>query len=237
MTRRALFGLRAPPAAAIAAVEALDELRSSIRAGWSGPGAEPFLGALEPAAAALTELAAVRPGDRVLDVGHGDRIERLPHPTASFDVVLSTFAAALDPAPDRAVGELVRVTAPGGRVGLAAWVPRGLPGRLPEFAERIRPLPPGAPSPREWGRNPIARARLEPWLDELDTRTRTVRLTFADPDDAFATMTAPLAFDRDELAHLRPRFDRLLASCNDGMAGVEIAGRYLIAVGRKRATA
>ncbi|CAA9469285.1 MAG: SAM-dependent methyltransferase [uncultured Rubrobacteraceae bacterium] len=43
--------------------------------------------------------------------------EDLPYPDASFDVVLSTVGVMFCPDQERAVGELLRVCRPGGKIG------------------------------------------------------------------------------------------------------------------------
>jgi SAM-dependent methyltransferase len=158
----------------------------------------------------------------------------LPYGNASFDAVVSAFGATLAPHPARTVSELVRVTRPGGTVVLAAWVPRGLPGRLDELAEEIDPLPQGVPSPSCWGVEGVARRRLQPVLEHLELRGRSVPLRFADPDAAFAALAGTTALDAGQLAELRPSFEHLLASCNESKAAVEIRARYMIARGRRR---
>ncbi|MGH2844993.1 MAG: hypothetical protein ACRDL0_03050, partial [Thermoleophilaceae bacterium] len=110
---------------------------------------------------------------------------------------------------------------------------RGLPGRLDEFAERIAPLPEGVPSAVSWGSEAIANGRLAPLLSELELRARSVALRFDDPDACFTALARPLGLDAAGLAELRPDFDRLLASCDNGIGEVRIGARYLIALGRR----
>jgi len=77
--------------------------------------------------------------------------EALPFPDASFDVVLSTFGVMFAPNQERAASELMRVTRPGGRIGLASWTPAGFIGRLFEVAKAFVPPPAGLRSPMSWG--------------------------------------------------------------------------------------
>ena len=56
--------------------------------------------------------------------------ENLPFADASFDAVVSTFGAMFSPDQDRTAAELVRVTRPGCRIGLANWTPEGFIGQL-----------------------------------------------------------------------------------------------------------
>jgi SAM-dependent methyltransferase len=158
----------------------------------------------------------------------------LPYPDAGFDAVLSAFGAALAPDAERTARELARAARPGGTVALTGWVPRGLPGGLQKAVERLAPLPQGVPSPAAWGREATARTRLAPYLEPLEVRTRTVRLSFESPDAGFEAFAGPAALGDAPRSALRPDFDRLLASVNDAAEGVEIAARYLIAIGRRR---
>ena len=56
--------------------------------------------------------------------------ENIPFPDGSFDVVLSTFGVMFSPNQERAAQELMRVCAPGGKIGLANWTPDGFVGQL-----------------------------------------------------------------------------------------------------------
>jgi SAM-dependent methyltransferase len=156
----------------------------------------------------------------------------LPYGDGSFDAVVSTFGATLAPQPARMASELIRVTRPGGTVIIATWIPRGLPGRLDELTEAIDPLPHGVPSPSRWGREAVARARLQPLLEDLELRGRSVPLRFADADGALAALAGTSALDPGRLTELRPFLERLLASCSQSKSVVEIRARYLIARGR-----
>jgi SAM-dependent methyltransferase len=243
-----------------------DGVTARVRAGWDAGGHEPLLRALEPVAEVACELAAVGPGERVLDVGAGDgnvaaaalargaavdacdlapamvelgrarvpaarwRVadaQALPYPDATFDAVISTFGAALAPRARLTARELVRVARPGGIVVLAAWVPKGLPGRLDELIE----LPDGVRPPADWGVRDVVTRRLEPLLEGLELRTRTVQLSFPGADAFFAALARPLGLGDDA----RPAFDRLLASCNNLPDSVEVDARYLLTTGRRPA--
>jgi SAM-dependent methyltransferase len=159
--------------------------------------------------------------------------QELPYPDGRFDVVLSTFGATEAPRAVRTASELVRVARPGGVVAIAAWVPRGLPGRVDELVEPYAPLPDGVLPPSEWGRQATARARLEPLLDELQLLTRTVPLRFPSPDSFFDALLRPLPLEPSDRDAIRPGLERLLASCNNRSRGVEVGARYLIALGRR----
>jgi SAM-dependent methyltransferase len=77
--------------------------------------------------------------------------EALPFPDGAFDAVLSTFGVMFTPNQERSAAELVRVCAPGGRIGLANWTPGGFVGQLFRVIGRHVPPPAGLRSPALWG--------------------------------------------------------------------------------------
>jgi len=153
--------------------------------------------------------------------------QRLPYPDDQFDVVVSAFGVACAPHPRRAGAELARVCRPGGRVVVAAWVPRGLPGRLAELADAVDPPPEGVPGPGCWGRAERMEVRLGPHLEQLALRTYVVSLRFDSAAACFDAL-APSTFGEHQRAALRPSFERLLASVNNSPPRVEIDARYLV---------
>jgi SAM-dependent methyltransferase len=181
----------------------------------------PLAEAVAPVETVLRELASGDVLELPLTAWHELDLQALPYPDGAFDAAVSAFGAALAPRPRRMAAELARVVRPGGVVALAAWVPRGLPGRLDELLE----LPEGVRPPSDWGRQEVMTARLTPLLDGLELRTRTVQLSFPDAETLYAVLNAP----RHEA------LDRLLASCNNAVGRVEIDARYLIGFGRRQA--
>jgi SAM-dependent methyltransferase len=169
-----------------------------------------------------------RVGWRVAD------LQALPYPDGTFHAVLSSFGLPLAPSPARAASELARVTRPGGLLVVAAWIPRGLPGRLDELVEPLAPLPGGVARPDRWGVEAVMRERLTPLLERLQLRTRTLRLRFDSADAAFDALLRPHPLDEDRRGALRPGFDSLLASCNNRAPAVDLDARYLVAAGVTR---
>lgn len=77
--------------------------------------------------------------------------ENLPFASASFDAVVSTFGAMFSPDQDRTAAEMVRVTRPGGRIGLANWTPEGFIGQLFKAIGKHLPPPTAVKPPSVWG--------------------------------------------------------------------------------------
>ena len=77
--------------------------------------------------------------------------ENLPVGDASFDAVLSVFGTMFAPDHQRTADEILRVTRPGGTVGLASWTPDGFIGEMFRVITAHVPGPPGVQSPLLWG--------------------------------------------------------------------------------------
>ena len=139
--------------------------------------------------------------------------ENLPFDEGSFDAVVSTFGVMFVPDPPRAAAELLRVTRPGGRIGLANWTPAGFIGQMFKIVGKHVPPPAGIRSPLEWGtearlselfegasvaaqaRHFVFRYRsAQDWLD-------TFRSFYGPTLKAFGTLdeTAAAAFERELL--------------------------------------
>ena len=118
---------------------------------WAEVTASDFVPALLEVAERRAACEGLRLTTRVADA------QDLPFPDASFDVVLSTFGVMFAPDQERAAGELLRVCRPGGRIGLANWVPDSGAGDMFRATTVHVPPPPGLRPPVEWG----TRERLE----------------------------------------------------------------------------
>ena len=161
--------------------------------------------------------------------------EALPYADGSFDAVLSTFGVMFAPDHRRAAAELLRVTRPGGRIGLASWTPEGFLGDLFRTVARHVPPVPGVQSPLLWG--------TRPHLAELFARTSGVEHTirhfafrYRSPEhfvDVFREFYGPVhkafaALGPDGQAALETDLLTLLRMADrGGAAGLVIPAEYL----------
>lgn len=97
-----------------------------------------------------------------VDLRIGDA-ENLPVDEASFDVVLSSFAAIFAPRHDLVAAEFARVVKPGGRIAFNAWPPDGVQAKM--FAplyDRLPPPPDFVTPPIRWGEQSHVRELFDP---------------------------------------------------------------------------
>ncbi|KQQ92703.1 hypothetical protein ASF62_12775 [Leifsonia sp. Leaf325] len=108
--------------------------------------------------------------------------EALPFPDASFDVALSCVGIMFAPHHQLAADELLRVTAPGGRIGLLSWTPEGFIGQMFRAMKPFAaPLPEGAQPAPLWGDEEHVRELLGDRIEDFTAERQTVRI------DRFAT--------------------------------------------------
>jgi len=92
-----------------------------------------------------------------LEVGNA---EALSYPNGSADTVVTMFGAMFAARPERAAGELLRVTRSGGRIAMANWTPTSFVGDMLKRTVKHVPAPAGVPSPLLWGSEDQVQARL-----------------------------------------------------------------------------
>lgn len=102
-----------------------------------------------PALVERAKMRAQAEGTKV-DFRVGDAQE-LPFPDGSFDVVVSVFGVMFAPDQQRAARELLRVTRPGGRIGVVSWMPEEFGGDFFRTHGKYLPPPPGLAPPVRWG--------------------------------------------------------------------------------------
>jgi ubiquinone/menaquinone biosynthesis C-methylase UbiE len=111
--------------------------------------------------------------------------EALPFADDHFDVVLSCVGAMFAPHHQTVADELVRVTRPGGTIGMINWTPEGFIGNLfRTMAPYAPPPPPGAGSPPQWGNEQHVRELFGDRVTALDMRRGQIAMDHcADPTE------------------------------------------------------
>ncbi len=104
--------------------------------------------------------------------------QALPYPDATFDVVTSVFGVMFAPDQAKAAAELVRVTKPGGKIGLSCWMPEGMVAEFFAVQSRLAPPPPGVPPSSRWGTEQGLRELFGSALRDLKMQRRTFHQQF-----------------------------------------------------------
>ena len=163
--------------------------------------------------------------------------EALPYMEHQFDTTVTMFGAMFAYRPERAAAELLRVTRPGGRVAMANWTPDGFVGQMLRAHTSVVRPPSGVPSPLEWGRADLVRARFGDRVTSLICTSRTLELRFPFPPAAvtelFGTCYGPTvatlrATDPEGSSRLRDELTRLFQHHNRATDGTTaVVGEYL----------
>ena len=167
----------------------------------------------------------------------------LPFSDNEFDVVMSCIGVMFAPFHQQAADELVRVTRPGGRIGLINWTPEGEIGQLFATMKPYMPAPPpGVQPPPLWGQEAHVRELLGDKVTDLVAQRRTLTVDhFADGAafrDYFKAAYGPTIAayrnnegDADRIAAL----DADIARLGDGFlqGGSTMEWEYLLLTARK----
>ncbi|MEX2107076.1 MAG: methyltransferase domain-containing protein [Solirubrobacterales bacterium] len=151
---------------------------------------------------ALLERGRERAAAERLDVEFVEAdAQDLPFEDASFDVAMSIFGAMFAPDQERTAAELLRVVRPGGRIGMANWVPDGGVGKMFMTVAKHAPPPPGVNPPLLWGTEERLRELFGDGVTELRIERRRSRQPFRSADhyiEFFRTYFGPIkmAFER-----------------------------------------
>ena len=168
--------------------------------------------------------------------------ESLPYDDGSFDAVISCVGVMFAPHHQQAADELLRVTRPGGRIGLVSWTPEGFIGQMFATMKPFAPPPPaGVQPPPLWGDEAHVRALFGDQVGELTATRRDLRVdhfaTGAEFRDYFKACYGPtiavyraIADDPDRVADL----DQRLAELGDGaLVDGAMAWEYLVVVAQR----
>jgi ubiquinone/menaquinone biosynthesis C-methylase UbiE len=127
--------------------------------------------------------------------------ENMPFDDASFDVVVSSFGVMFAPDHQKAADEMLRVCRPGGRIGMANWVPDGFVGEMFMTIAKHAAPPAGVQPPILWGTEEHLRELFGERISALDLERATVKQRFRSADhwiEFFRTYFGPVkvAFER-----------------------------------------
>jgi SAM-dependent methyltransferase len=171
--------------------------------------------------------------------------EALPFGDAEFDVVTSCLGVMFAPHHQAAADELVRVTRPGGRIGLLSWTPEGFIGQMFATMRPFVPAPPaGVQAPPLWGDDQHVRDLLGDRVDEVQARRQTVRVDqFDRPEDFrdfFKAYYGPtiaayrgIADAPDRVAALDRALVELAARHDSGEGSLVMDWEYLLLTARR----
>jgi SAM-dependent methyltransferase len=207
------------------------------------------------AAARGARVTAVDPAERLLTVAQ-DRAAavgadvtfiqgeagQLPLGDGDADVVLSAFGVIFAPDPVAAAAEIARVTRPGGRIAISAWM---RDGPMPEVGKIMREglgaagFAADAPPPFAWHEREAVARLFGPHGFALEFDEHMLALTSSSPDafidseirnhPVWATPRAVL--EPSELRAVRERARALLESANEDAGSFRVSWRYLLTTG------
>jgi SAM-dependent methyltransferase len=145
----------------------------------------------------------------------GDAAE-LPFGDGEFDVVMSIFGAMFAPEQQRTAAELLRVCKPGGRIGMANWVPDGPVAEMFKTVSKYAPPPAGVDPPPLWGTEERVRELFGDGIADLRTERVTSR-------QAFRSAEHYLDFFRSYFGPIRTAFEKAGSDREEELAA-ELSG-------------
>jgi ubiquinone/menaquinone biosynthesis C-methylase UbiE len=155
-----------------------------------------------------------------IELVEGDA-EAIPFVDRSFDAVLSVFGSMFAPDQERAASELARVCRPGGRIGLATWVPDGFIGQMLKVVTAHVPPPAGVASPLLWGTEAHLAELFGDSISELECTERTFTFRFRSAEEF-------VSFFRKFYGPTLKAFEAVGAAGSDALFRdlVELVGRF-----------
>ncbi len=140
----------------------------------------------------------------LVDFQEGDA-EEIPFPDASFDYVLSTLGAMFAPDQEKIARELLRVCKPGGKIGMANFMPDGFGGEIGKLtAKYLPPPPPGLKPPFLWGIEERLHELLGEGVSSLEVQRRS--FVFRYPSPQFYIAVNPKVLLAEGFASGKKRF-------------------------------
>jgi SAM-dependent methyltransferase len=190
----------------------------------------------------LVSVAAAEANDRGLDVRFlvGDAAD-LPMSDDSVNVVVSVFGVIFAPDAERAAREIDRVTAPGGRAVLSAWVPDGTMFRAVRLMrETIGPLldEPPPPQPFAWHEQAALEGLFGPRGFSVTVQGHDLPFNAASPEvfvqteeenHPLAVRARPAVVEAGLADELREGMIRIYSEGNEDQSGFRVTSRYVVA--------
>jgi ubiquinone/menaquinone biosynthesis C-methylase UbiE len=166
--------------------------------------------------------------------------EDLPFEDGRFDCVGSVFGAMIAPRPRRVAEEMIRVTRPGGTVGMTAWTPESAPVELFSVARRYQPVPPDMPKIEEWGHEDTVRERFDGLASRIEFERRSLAWEAESLEALGAILAdAPMAvamrqsLPAESYEALEAEQSEVAERLAEGEGPVRIEAEYLLIVARK----
>lgn len=171
--------------------------------------------------------------------------EALPFADAAFDVVLSSVGVMFAPHHQATADELVRVCAPGARIGIINWTPEGFIGQMFSTMKPYAPAPPPGAQPGPlWGNEAHVRELFGDRVTDLRAVRQTVRIDkFGSPEefrDYFKAKYGPtistyknIADDHNRVVALDAALVDLARRHNTGDDSFTMEWEYLLATARR----
>ncbi len=193
-------------------------------------------------AARLLEVARVRAAESGVHATfvRGDAAS-IPLETASADIVLSVFGVIFAPDPAAAATEIARLTAPGGRILLTAWIPEGaindFVGVFQKAVAAALGLPPGPP-PFAWHDQGALASLFGPHGFSVTVAQDEVAITASSPreymeiqrrDHPMSVAGQAVLESRGDGEALAERALAILEAANEDPGAFRVTSQYVVA--------
>jgi SAM-dependent methyltransferase len=198
-------------------------------------------------AARLLEVARERAAAEGVDAEFvAGEAASIPLADGEVDLALSVFGVIFAPDPAAAAAEMARVTAPGGRIVLSAWIPDGAISRMARLSREAvadaRGTPPSGP-PFPWHEPDALAGMLAPHGFSISAEERRISFTGESPaqfldaesDHPLAVAARAVLEPRGEGEALRERMRQVLEEGNEDPQAFRVTSRYLIIAARRSA--
>jgi SAM-dependent methyltransferase len=193
-------------------------------------------------AARLLDVARARASARGLEATfvQGDAAA-IPVQDRSTDLVLSVFGVIFAPDASAAAAEMARVTAPGGRIVVSAWIPRGAISDMVGVSREAMARAVGAsagPAPFAWYERDALTDIFAPLGFSVSVREEQLAFTADSARDFLEAESAdhPLWVagravlePRGELQALQARVLGILEAANEEPGAFRVTSRYVVA--------